>query len=685
MGTNPDVPGFEILGSIGAGASGWVYRAKRKEDGLPVAVKVLRPEAQADPELVARFRREERILARLASPYLVRLIGSSIDSTPAWIVTELLEGGSLSDRIRTAPGGRLSVDEVVRLASEASRGLELLHGHDVLHRDVKPSNMLFRTDGTVVLTDLGLAKMGQASFLTQPGQLLGSVAYMAPELFVGAKQDQRTDLFSLGVSLYEALTGLHPTGRKPRSAQQEVKDPALLVPACPEILRMVLLTLLHKDPLCRPVSAKALVAFLDRLAPSGSDRSNATPAGAIDECGQSGAGGRPVDRQSASFVLLETVPEGPPGYVLQEQIGTTGLSTIYRARHTESGRETALKIHPVSSAGEEQHREEIVQRIETLRRLSHPHLLTVQEGGWWRSHLFLATPLVRGETLRNVLLSTGKLPSDRVKDLTRKLLAALVYLHGQGVVHGRVEPGNVMIDSTGGVTLMEPGLNIDPGLARLTSAAHLPGTALYAAPETIATGLHTFRTDLYQMGATLYEALTGLHPYGWDEVRAWFSGERNPRKAILQGFPGGTPATREAADTGEDASLAYCFAGACAVEENDRYESALVFEALFERISLDRRPSGIIGGVQRDGGLSRRLSGKPDVLPPLPGSPEPASGRWRVVGFWFAVIVGLILAIWLALEPVGLSSDKALGRRRDRVAFNDSQGGENEHVQIERT
>jgi serine/threonine protein kinase len=95
-----EIPGFRVTQTIGAGSAGWVYQARRIEDGLVVALKVLRPEAQADPEQVARFRREQLLLQKLESPYLVRFIQADLESTPVWIATELLEGGSLAVRLR---------------------------------------------------------------------------------------------------------------------------------------------------------------------------------------------------------------------------------------------------------------------------------------------------------------------------------------------------------------------------------------------------------------------------------------------------------------------------------------------------------------------------------------------------------------------------------------------------------
>jgi TolB-like protein/Tfp pilus assembly protein PilF len=211
---------YEILAPLGAGGMGEVYRARDSRLGREVAIKVLPREVASDPERLARFEREARVVAALNHPSIVVLHSIEEDRDTRFITMELVEGQSL-DRL-VAPGG-LPLARVLDLAIPLADALVAAHAHGVVHRDLKPGNVMVTRDGRVKVLDFGLAKpaagepgllASQAATVAAPisstGQIMGTVPYMAPEQLRGEPVDARADLFSLGILLYELATGRRP-------------------------------------------------------------------------------------------------------------------------------------------------------------------------------------------------------------------------------------------------------------------------------------------------------------------------------------------------------------------------------------------------------------------------------------------------------------------------------------------
>ena len=248
---------YRILEQLGEGAAGIVYRAT---DGTAeVALKVLRA---ADAESQRRFEREARLARACESPHVVRILDVGAD----YIVMPLYPGGSLASRL--ARDGALPLRDTARLAAELARGLDALHGQGVLHRDVKPSNVLHDGAGTAVLTDFGLARGVDSTQLTRDGQVLGSLHYLAPELIEGAPASPASDVYALGCLLYECVTGSPPfAGRSEAELgyahlAEPPPDPRDRRPELPPEIGLALFTALEKDPRSRPTTATALARML---------------------------------------------------------------------------------------------------------------------------------------------------------------------------------------------------------------------------------------------------------------------------------------------------------------------------------------------------------------------------------------------------------------------------------------
>ncbi|MDQ3430282.1 MAG: protein kinase, partial [Actinomycetota bacterium] len=245
---------------------GSVYRAHDARLGREVAIKVLGEHHAGSPEFVERFGREVKSVASLDHPNIVRVFdsGEGDDGSP-YMAMELVDGGTLKDRIRHT--GPLPPREAARVALQVADALGAAHAAGIIHRDVKPENVLLTKEGEVKVADFGIARATEATAMTHTSMILGTVPYLSPEQARGEPVGPASDLYSLGVVLYEALTGRTPFGTgehinplaiamkhctepapSPRASNREVPRP----------LELVTLTLMRKQPAERYASAAAL-------------------------------------------------------------------------------------------------------------------------------------------------------------------------------------------------------------------------------------------------------------------------------------------------------------------------------------------------------------------------------------------------------------------------------------------
>jgi len=210
---------YEIMAPLGAGGMGEVYRARDAELQRDVAVKILPEEFSSDPDRVKRFEREAKAAAALSHPNVLTVFDVGRQDGRAYLVFELLEGSTLAEVMKP---GALRTREVLEYAAQIARGLAAVHAGGLVHRDLKPANLFLTSAGIVKIIDFGLARASAASpqpreettaEVTGPGVALGTVSYMAPEQSQGLLLDARADIFSLGIVLYEMLSGRHPFKR----------------------------------------------------------------------------------------------------------------------------------------------------------------------------------------------------------------------------------------------------------------------------------------------------------------------------------------------------------------------------------------------------------------------------------------------------------------------------------------
>src|SRR5258708_22139994 len=189
-----------------------VYKAYQGSLDRYVAIKLLHPFLADDPEFKDRFEREARNVARLRHPNIVQVYDFEYDaeSESYYMVMELIDGQTLKDRLTSIGKQLLPISETLRIMREATEALAYAHARSMIHRDVKPANLMIDSDGRVVLTDFGIAKIVTGIQFTASGGMVGTPAYMAPEQGLGEQGDERSDLYSLGVILFQMCTGHLP-------------------------------------------------------------------------------------------------------------------------------------------------------------------------------------------------------------------------------------------------------------------------------------------------------------------------------------------------------------------------------------------------------------------------------------------------------------------------------------------
>ncbi len=261
---------FQLEKKLGVGGMGIVYLGTYLKTGAKVAVKVLAPDLSGDPKVAARFDREMEILKKLKDPNIVRYYGGSSTGTQRFYAMELVTGGSLDVILRKE--GRLSWEKTVEYGIQVAKALEHAHREGVIHRDLKPGNLLLTQKGVLKLSDFGIARDTQATALTAAGKTVGTMAYMAPEQITGKKPvTARTDLYALGCVLFELLTGRTPfaSETQPEMLFKHIDEVPPKVRTlnqdCPVWLEDLIDDLLEKEPEDRPFDALDVQVKLEKV------------------------------------------------------------------------------------------------------------------------------------------------------------------------------------------------------------------------------------------------------------------------------------------------------------------------------------------------------------------------------------------------------------------------------------
>ncbi|HTU20047.1 MAG TPA: serine/threonine-protein kinase [Gemmataceae bacterium] len=270
MGTDTakSIGNYDLLEKIAEGGMGAIYRGRHRDSGMIVAIKIMPPHMAQNPVLLKRFEQEFRAASRLDHPNIVRALDYSDNGNTPYLVMEFVEGESLGQKLDRE--GRMSESEAIRIIAQVAQGLHRAHKQNLVHRDVKPDNILVTPDGIAKLADLGLVKETETDLnLTRTGRGLGTPHFMAPEQFRNAKNaDIRCDIYSLGATLYQMVTGELPfRSNGPLDAwmkkiQNELVPPRQIVPGLSERVDWAIRRAMSADPEKRPSSCREFIEDL---------------------------------------------------------------------------------------------------------------------------------------------------------------------------------------------------------------------------------------------------------------------------------------------------------------------------------------------------------------------------------------------------------------------------------------
>ena len=260
---------YEISHLLGAGGMGRVFLARDRLLSREVALKVLDDRHGENPEFVERFRREAKAAASLSHPHIVSVYDAGEDDETPYIAMEYVPGGTLKDRLEER--GALPPRVAIGVTFEVANALAAAHEKGIVHRDIKPENVLVTDQGHAKVGDFGIARAATATAITETDFILGSVRYLSPEQAKGEEVGPPSDLYSLGIVLYEMLTGRvpfdeeNPIATAMKHVSEEPASPRKLDPTIPKVLEAITLKLLKKDPRQRYQSATKLAEDLDGL------------------------------------------------------------------------------------------------------------------------------------------------------------------------------------------------------------------------------------------------------------------------------------------------------------------------------------------------------------------------------------------------------------------------------------
>jgi serine/threonine protein kinase len=260
---------YRIEASLGVGGMGRVYKAIGP-DGKRVALKTIKPELADDTVFLRRFEREVGIAQRISHPNLVPVLDSGQHAGIAYMTQSFIGGGALDERLEREV--RLAIETAVRICAEVAGALDALHSAGLVHRDVKPANILLDEADVAFITDFGLVKDSQGSRLTAPGHALGSLDYMAPEQMRSDPVSPASDVYGLASVMYECVAGRPPFGDRQgtrliwAALQEQPADPLTERSDLPAAVGAVVLGALAKDPKARPQSASGFAQTLAEAA-----------------------------------------------------------------------------------------------------------------------------------------------------------------------------------------------------------------------------------------------------------------------------------------------------------------------------------------------------------------------------------------------------------------------------------
>jgi serine/threonine protein kinase/tetratricopeptide (TPR) repeat protein len=494
---------YEILKVLGQGGMGAVYKARDRELDRLVALKVVRPDLAENPEILRRFKQELILARQITHRNVIRIFDLGVADGRRFITMQFVEGRDLYNIL--SERGKLPPEEVVGIMRQVLEGLAIAHNEGVIHRDLKPQNIMIDAQNRAYIMDFGIARSNEMSGMTRTGMMMGTPDYMSPEQARGERADERSDIFTLGIIFYEMLTGMLPFAAETvvralvKRTQETAQPVHLHDPTIPKYLSDLVAKCLQTSPDLRFQTAAEILRVLDP---------GSTQAAALDSA-----------RAPQSGELTPGSDFGPR-YRAEAVLGEGGMGKVYKAYDKELNRMVALKLVRSDLASDPISMERLKQELLLASSVSHKNILRIHDLGEANGIKFISMAFVDGEDLHRLIARCGKLPPERAVQLACQMCRALDAAHAEGVIHRDLKPQNILLDSDGIPYISDFGLakTQAAGAASATRAGEIAGTPRYMSPEQ-AEGVHVdHRTDLYSFGLILYEMVTGDIPFASDTV-----------------------------------------------------------------------------------------------------------------------------------------------------------------------
>ncbi|MCB9421233.1 MAG: serine/threonine protein kinase [Ardenticatenaceae bacterium] len=494
------------------------YRGTDTHTGKHVAIRILKPEfATGRPEIAQMFLRETELLKQLNHPNIETFLDVVQEQENFYAISEFVKGGTIQSLLDQQ--GQLAIKQTVQIGLDLCDALTRVHRLGIIHRDLKPSTILLTEEGTPKLTGFGIAYTKTMPNTVKQGGFVGTVYYASPETCQGKEIDERTDIWSFGVVLYEMLTGQLPFD-SPNDKEtiqgiltQPVPDPSRLRPDLPPSLAHLIQLMLQKDVSKRIPSIRLVGSQLEAIL---YDRDMGTGM---------------VGITTENLLFADTAVPTPtsPGstilqnrFVQEEPFAMGGMGTLYRGQDLSTGKIVAIKRLKSELVA---YSPETVTRFfregEALRQLNHPNIVKILAMVEDKEHPVIIMEHISGGDLQQLLDNESPLPLLRVLDIGLEIADALTRAHHLNILHRDIKPANVLLAADGTTRLIDFGIaRLEQRETRITRTGEIIGTIAYLSPEVFRGEELDARSDIWAFGILLYELLAGRPPFTGGQMAA---------------------------------------------------------------------------------------------------------------------------------------------------------------------
>ncbi len=487
---------YKVTGRAYQGKGCLRYPAVDTVLGREVVLRTSPSFLSGDTQVQGRLLAQAKHLARLRHPNIAALLDVVEADGRVFQVLPREKGQSLAWLVRK--GRPAEIDWALRLAAGLCDGLSYVHAEGVIHGRLAAESVFLREDESPVLVGFEPDSSTIGDPLLRVETVVENSRYLAPEVCRKERADPRTDLWSLGVLLFHLLTGHYPQAARDAvavmeetSGEKPCRAIATFREDLPAGVAALVDHLLQKDPALRPRAAEDVHAAIEVL-----------------------LGGEVEPLAAARTVrLVEPRPEGLRRFAILERVGSGAFGVVFRARSRETGETVALKFLRPDVADDPNAAARFRREVEAARAIDHPNVVRVIDAGQDGDAAYVAMEFVEGPSLAARLRREGPLPWREAARIAAEVLDALAAAHARSVVHRDLKPANIVLRGGETPVILDFGMSHLGNATRLTHAGDVLGTPAYMAPEQIEGRGADPRSDLYAVGAILYEMLSGGPPF----------------------------------------------------------------------------------------------------------------------------------------------------------------------------